>query len=90
MPVAPWVGYKPWTWVKSNQYVGYTSIWNLVDWPALTVPVTTVTEEKDGSPGEDWTSHQGRNPGDVFNKEQCKCLASSNVPTTPSPGLLGR
>ncbi|KAH8807797.1 acetamidase [Xylogone sp. PMI_703] len=70
MPVTPWVGYKPWTWVKSNQYVGYTSIWNLVDWPATTVPVTTVTKEKDGIESQEWKSHKGRNKADIFNKQQ--------------------
>ncbi|RFU27849.1 hypothetical protein B7463_g8504, partial [Scytalidium lignicola] len=70
MPVTPWVGYKPWTWVKSHQYVGYTSIWNLLDWPALAVPVTTVTKEKDEMVSQEWKTHQGRNKADEFNKQQ--------------------
>ncbi|KAJ6114627.1 hypothetical protein N7486_000405 [Penicillium sp. IBT 16267x] len=69
MPNTPWVGYKPWTWVKSNNYVGYTSIWNLVGYAALTVPVTTVSRDKD-MPSQDWLDHVPRNPGDKFNKEQ--------------------
>lgn len=49
MPNTPWVGYKPRTWVKSHQYVGYTSIWNLLDYAALTIPVTTASRTKDGA-----------------------------------------
>lgn len=71
MPNTPWVGYKPWTWVKSNNYVGYTSIWNLVGYAALTVPVTAVSRDKD-MPSQDWLDHVPRNPGDKFNKEQCE------------------
>ncbi|KAH8586255.1 amidase signature domain-containing protein [Bisporella sp. PMI_857] len=70
MPVTPWVGYKPWTWVKSNQYVGYTSIFNLLDWPALTVPVTKVSKSSDEEIPQDWLDHQGRNLSDEFNKQQ--------------------
>lgn len=72
MPVTPWVGYKPWTWVKSHQYVGYTSIWNLLDWAALTIPVTTASREKDARVDQEWKSHHGRNKGDEFNKQQCE------------------
>ncbi|KAH6892421.1 acetamidase [Thelonectria olida] len=70
MPVTPWVGYKPWTWVKSHQYVGYTSIWNLLDWAALTLPVTKVSGEKDQVLQGDWLEHKARNPADKFNKHQ--------------------
>ncbi|KAF3352146.1 hypothetical protein VdG1_09366 [Verticillium dahliae VDG1] len=70
MPVVPWVGYKPWTWVKSSQYVGYTSIWNLVDWAALALPVTTASREKDGHGTAGWKAHQPRNKADEFNKSQ--------------------
>ncbi|KAJ5929959.1 hypothetical protein N7466_005452 [Penicillium verhagenii] len=69
MPNTPWVGYKPWTWVKSNNYVGYTSIWNLVGYAALTVPATTVSRDKD-LPSQEWLDHVPRNEGDRFNKEQ--------------------
>ncbi|KAH6980650.1 amidase signature domain-containing protein [Ilyonectria sp. MPI-CAGE-AT-0026] len=70
MPVTPWVGYKPWTWVKSHQYVGYTSIWNLLDWAALTLPVTKVSKEKDQPLGSGWLHYNARNPSDEFNKQQ--------------------
>ncbi|KAM5349637.1 hypothetical protein ACJ41O_006142 [Fusarium nematophilum] len=69
-PVTPWVGYKPWTWVKSHQYVGYTTLSNLIDWAGLSIPVTTVSREEDGTLPSDWTSHQPRNRSDEFNKEQ--------------------
>lgn len=71
MPNTPWVGYKPWTWVKSNAYVGYTSIWNLLGYAALTVPTTTVSREKD-MPSKEWLDYVPRNAADKFNKEQCK------------------
>lgn len=70
MPNTPWVGYKPWTWVKSNAYVGYTSIWNLLGYAALATPVTSVSREKD-VPDRAWLDHVPRNASDRFNKEQC-------------------
>jgi amidase len=79
MPVTPWVGYKPWTWVKSNQYVGYTSIWNLVDWAALSIPVTTVSKVKDKVLMTEWVAHHARNKADMFNRQQCECRFSQNM-----------
>lgn len=70
MPSTPWVGYKPWTWVKSNAYVGYTSIWNLLGYAALAMPITISSREKD-IPDQEWLDHVPRNPGDEFNKQQC-------------------
>lgn len=72
MPVTPWVGYKPWTWVKSHQYVGYTSVFNLLDWACLAMPVTKVSENLDKPVPHDWEVHQGRNMSDEFNKDQCE------------------
>jgi hypothetical protein len=74
MPVTPWVGYKPWTWVKSHQYVGYTSMFNLLNWPSLVIPVTRVSKELDEPVPQDWLDHHGRNPSDEFNKQQCESL----------------
>lgn len=71
-PVTPWVGYKPWTWVKSHQYVGYTTLSNLLDWPGLVMPVTTASKSGDSSLPPDWVSHKPRNKADEFNKNQCK------------------
>ncbi|KAJ5965481.1 Amidase [Penicillium waksmanii] len=69
MPTTPGVGYKPWTWVKSSAYVGYTSIWNLLGYAALSVPITNVSREQD-MPDQEWLDHVPRNSGDRFNKEQ--------------------
>lgn len=76
MPNTPWVGYKPWTWVKSSAYVGYTSIWNLLGYAAMAVPVTTVSRERD-VPDQAWWKHIPRNAGDKFNQEQCKLFPAS-------------
>ncbi|OQE36751.1 hypothetical protein PENCOP_c011G08448 [Penicillium coprophilum] len=70
MPVTPWVGYKPKTWVKSKQWVGYTAMWNLLDYAAVTVPVARVDRGLDsvgsGSNAE-WEGHSIRNESDAFN-----------------------
>lgn len=73
MPNTSWVGYKPWTWVKSSAYVGYTSIWNLLGYAAMAVPVTTASRTKD-VPDEEWLAHVPRNDGDKFNKQQCEYI----------------
>ena len=70
MPTTPWVGYKPWTWVKSHQYVGYSSIWNFVNYAALTIPTINANATKD-QPDEDLINHVPRNPSDDFNHKQC-------------------
>ncbi|KAJ5334883.1 Amidase [Penicillium brevicompactum] len=69
MPSTPWVGYKPWTWVKSSAYVGYTSIWNFLGYAALAMPITTVSRDKD-VPDQEWLNHIPRNDGDRFNQQQ--------------------
>lgn len=72
MPITPWVAYKPQTWVKSQQYVGYTSISNLLDYPALAIPVTCADRTRDSFLDDKWTMHRPRNPSDDFNHKQCK------------------
>jgi amidase len=72
MPVMPWVGYKPGTWVKSHQYVGYTSLANLLDWPALSIPVTTASKKEDGILSPGWITYTPTNIADEFNKSQCE------------------
>ncbi|KAJ5817177.1 hypothetical protein N7447_009410 [Penicillium robsamsonii] len=70
MPVIPWVGYKPKTWVKSKQWLGYTAMWNLLDYAAVTVPVARADRGLDsvGSGGNDeWEGHSIRNESDAFN-----------------------
>ncbi|KAJ5371846.1 hypothetical protein N7517_003852 [Penicillium concentricum] len=70
MPVIPWVGYKPKTWVKSKQWLGYTAMWNLLDYAAVTVPVARADRDHDyvGSGGNpEWEEHSIRNESDAFN-----------------------
>ncbi|PLB50669.1 amidase [Aspergillus steynii IBT 23096] len=69
MPTSTWVGYAPGTWTSGAQYVGYTSIWNLLGYAALAVPVTTASRAKD-QPDEDWRAHVPRNESDRFTREQ--------------------
>ncbi|KAJ5367489.1 hypothetical protein N7541_001430 [Penicillium brevicompactum] len=69
MPVLPWVGYKPKTWVKSKQWLGYTAMWNLLNYTAVTVPVTNANRDLDsvGANGGEWENHSIRNESDAFN-----------------------
>jgi amidase len=71
MPVLPWVGYPPKAWVRSRQWLGYTALWNLLDYSGLTFPVTRADPTIDHL-SEDWVNHVVRNPSDKFNHEQCK------------------
>lgn len=71
MPVLPWVGYKPKTWVKSSQWLGYTAMWNLLDYAGVTVPVARVDKSVDVG-DEEWKAHVGRNESDEFNHAQCE------------------
>lgn len=73
--MTPWVGYKPKTWVKSFQWLGYTALYNLLNYAAVTVPVVTADEKLD-SPENDqeWAAHVPRNESDRFNYEQCMSL----------------
>ncbi|CAG8909844.1 unnamed protein product [Penicillium egyptiacum] len=77
MPVLPWVGYKPKTWVKSKQWLGYTAMWNLLDYAAVTIPVARADRSLDsvGSGcNAEWEGHSIRNESDAFNYLQCKWL----------------
>ncbi|KIV95233.1 hypothetical protein PV10_02910 [Exophiala mesophila] len=83
MPVQPWVGMRPKAWVKSQQYVGYSAIWNLVDYTALTVPVGIVDSMVD-DPSRDvaWTEYgksQTRNFSDEFNHAMYQDLWNHGV-----------
>ncbi|KKY25176.1 putative fatty-acid amide [Phaeomoniella chlamydospora] len=51
-----------------SKYWGYTSQWNLLDYPALIFPVTKVDQEKDTVE----TGYEPRNEQDAFNYELCK------------------
>ncbi|CAG8125314.1 unnamed protein product [Penicillium nalgiovense] len=70
LPVLPWVGYKPKTWVKSKQWLGYTAMWNLLDYAGVTVPVARADRGLDsvGSGcNPEWEGHSIRNESDAFN-----------------------
>lgn len=71
MPVTPWVGYRPKKWVTSHQWLGYTALLNLLNYAAVTVPVTNADPALD-QPGQDWLAHTPRNQSDEFNHDQCK------------------
>ncbi|KAJ9663206.1 hypothetical protein H2198_000967 [Neophaeococcomyces mojaviensis] len=68
MPTTQWVGLRPKMWVKADMYVGYTSIWNMMNWTALTVPGVTVSKELD-RPSQEWTEYKGRSFSDEFNHD---------------------
>ncbi|KPI41085.1 putative amidase PB8B6.03 [Cyphellophora attinorum] len=68
MPVLPWVGFRPKTWVKSSQCVSYTGHWNFVDFAALTIPVTVARLDDVGD--DAWKNHVPRNESDRFNWHQ--------------------
>jgi amidase len=77
MPVLPWVGYKPKTWVRSKQWLGYTAMWNLLDYAGVTVPVTRADRGLDsvgGGLNAEWEGHSIRNESDAFNYLQCECF----------------
>ncbi|KAJ6015350.1 hypothetical protein N7540_009941 [Penicillium herquei] len=73
MPVIPWVGYKPKDWVQSKQWVGYTGMWNLLNYASVTVPVTKADRALDavgGGKNVEWESYEARNESDAFNYSQ--------------------
>ncbi|KAK7706765.1 hypothetical protein SLS57_009575 [Botryosphaeria dothidea] len=69
MPVVPWVNYTPKTWVRSKQWLGYSALWNLLNYTALTIPGSHADAKLD-QPGADWKNHVPRNDSDKFNHEQ--------------------
>lgn len=68
MPIQQWVGMRPKTWVKSDMYVGYTSLMNLLNWTSLAIPATTVSLDLD-QPDAEWKAHQARSFSDQFNHD---------------------
>ncbi|KAL4802986.1 amidase signature domain-containing protein [Aspergillus unguis] len=87
LPVTPWVGYKPKTWVKSNQWLGYTALYNLLDYAAVTVPVGTADEKLDhpdidSDAIREWKEHVVRNASDKFNYEQYDIDLVKGMPVT--------
>lgn len=55
----------------SSQWLGYTAIWNLLNYAVATVPVGKADVELD-QPGEEWVRHVPRNRSDEFNHTQCE------------------
>lgn len=69
MPVTPWVGMRPKQWVQSQQYVGYTALWNLLDYAVLTMPVGLVDSMVDDPLRDDDWREYGRSMTRSFSDE---------------------
>ncbi|KAL4902612.1 hypothetical protein BDW74DRAFT_169484 [Aspergillus multicolor] len=85
LPVTPWVGYKPKQWVQSSQWLGYTALYNLLNYAAVTVPVAKADEELDhpvSGIDEGWKSHVPRNEADRFNYGQYDIDLIKGMPVT--------
>ncbi|KAL2862045.1 amidase signature enzyme [Aspergillus pseudodeflectus] len=83
LPVTPWVGYKPKTWVVSKQWLGYTALYNLLNYAAVTVPVATADPELDDPrKDEEWSGHVPRNESDRFNHQQYDIDLVKGMPVT--------
>jgi len=82
MPVTPWAGMRPKVWVKSQQYCGYTAMWNLLDYSVLTMPAGRVHGQLD-DPDKDplWKAHAKRTRGytDEFNHNMYKELWDAGI-----------
>lgn len=75
MPVTPWVGLKPKTWAHNTQWLGYTAIFNLLNYAAVTVPVGKADAKLDRpNAGDEWARHIPRNKPDTFSHGQCEFL----------------
>ncbi|KAL9073411.1 MAG: hypothetical protein Q9157_004770 [Trypethelium eluteriae] len=72
MPVMPWVAYPPKAWVKSKQWLGYTGLWNLLNYTSLAIPVTTVDPIVDKKENDGFLDGSPRNDSDTFNRDQCE------------------
>ena len=61
-----------------SRYWGYSSVWNLLDYPALVFPVSRVDLHIDGKWAEDGGLLSPRNENEMerYNVELCKCLVS--------------
>lgn len=79
MPVTQWVALRPKQWVRADMYVGYTSIWNLMNWTSLAVPAVTVDARLDRG-GESWTAHCARSRSDQINHDGFDVNAFEGMP----------
>ncbi|KAL6239303.1 amidase signature domain-containing protein [Aspergillus navahoensis] len=85
LPVTPWVGYKPKRWVQSSQWLGYSSLFNLLNYGAVTVPIGEADEELDhpvSGIDDDWKGHAPRNEADRFNYGQYDIDLVKGMPVT--------
>lgn len=67
-PTTQWVGLRPKAWVQSDMYIGYSAIFNVLNWTAFTVPSITVSKNKD-HPDQEWIDHKARSFSDRFNHD---------------------
>lgn len=67
-PTTQWVGLRPKAWVKADMYIGYSALFNLLNWTAFTVPSTVVSKVKD-QPSQEWKNHKIRSFSDRFNHD---------------------
>ncbi|EER43937.1 acetamidase-A [Histoplasma capsulatum var. duboisii H88] len=81
MPVMAWVNFKPRTWVESKQLLGYSALWNLLDYAALAVPITKVDPVVD-TPDSEWVEHKARNESDAFNHQQYNVNLVKGMPVS--------
>jgi len=82
-PVGPGAAPK----IGTSKWWGYTSQWNLLDYPALVFPVDRVTIEKDGEPEK----HEARNEKDRFNWDLWENYGAEGYKDAPlSLQLIGR
>ncbi|KAL4925465.1 putative acetamidase [Aspergillus undulatus] len=89
LPFTPWVGYRPKEWVRSSQWLGYTAVFNLLDYAGVTVPVTRADGGLDcpNSRSEgmrEWVVHweRIRNEADRFNWGQYDIDSVKGMPVT--------
>ena len=65
-PVGPGVAPK----LDTSRYWGYTSVWNLVDWPALALPVRKVDVERDVNHQTDERNREPLSEEDKLNRKR--------------------
>lgn len=80
MPTQTFTGFRPREWVRSHQYVGYTSVWNWLGFAALAMPITTINENNARTDAA-WNDHVPRNESDKFNWQSCKSPSHSSLIT---------
>lgn len=64
--------------LETTRYWGYTSIWNLLDYPAAVFPVGRVDPELDAEPQED--SYVPRNDQDAWCRRNYDARTQKDVP----------